>query len=72
MWHERQSWERVRWLGCLLFNTQVESKHRKEPREILPFVWDNEEGRIVELPTNDDIKKIIERDKKIMEKEKNG
>jgi hypothetical protein len=35
-------------------------------------VWDNEEGRIVELPTNDDIKKIIERDKKIMEKEKNG
>lgn len=40
MYLQRQAWERERWGVTVLFNIQVDPKHRVEPEKLLRFEWE--------------------------------
>lgn len=61
---EQNEWERQRWSVWWLVNIQLSKENKLDLKGIAVFPWEDEH-KPVELPTDDDIKRIIERDKNL-------
>lgn len=62
--NEQNEWERNRWAVWWNVNMQLSKGNKIELRDVVVFPWE-EESKIIELPTEEDIRKIIERDKNL-------
>lgn len=60
---QRENWVRERYFATSIINVQL-GKEKIEPRDLITFDW--EADKVVELPTEEDMKRIIERDKKLL------
>lgn len=36
----QNDWQRSRLIYSIIYNANVEGKHRKEPQELIPLIWD--------------------------------
>jgi len=61
---ERGEWERIRWQTCQLLAPHVKAGKELSPKDLIEFPWEREE-KAIEVPTEDDMKRILERDKKL-------
>lgn len=62
---EQTTWERTRWLACQLLSPHVKQGRELTPKDLIEFPWEKEDKE-VEIPTDDDLKRILERDKRIL------
>lgn len=37
----QNDWQRSRLIYSIIYNANVEGKHRKEPQELIPLIWDD-------------------------------
>jgi len=50
----------------VLVNIQLTKGSQIEPRDIIVFDWEKDAVKSVEIPTEEDVQRILERDKKIL------
>lgn len=62
---QRQQWERTRWQTVWLLNVHLTKNSQVEPKDLIEFPWESER-KPAEIPTDDDVKRILERDKKLL------
>lgn len=70
----RNDWIRTRHMYSLLFNINVDKKHRKDPEELMPLRWDEEKkknsGKVI---SDEERKRIFEAmDRKYLQDFENG
>lgn len=62
---EYNEWDRTRVLMSYILNTQVEKKHQKKPREILPMPFDKlnrlKPKGTIKAPTPDEKREMLEK-----------
>jgi hypothetical protein len=61
---QREDWVRDRFFTTVLVNIQAARGSQIEPRDLITFDW--EKSKQVDLPTEEDMQRIIERDKKML------
>lgn len=73
----QSDWNRMRILYSIIYNSNVEGKHRKEPYELMPFEWDEKKDkkkkalRLEEMSTEERMK-LFEKMDKAAKKKFNG
>lgn len=61
MFLQRQAWERCRWSTNLLWNIQVDPKHRMSPTEMIKFEWEKVKGEQKPPLTKEELEKLVAR-----------
>jgi len=71
----QSDWNRMRILYSIIYNSNVDQKHRKEPHELMPFSWDEtkqqeekKEKRLEEMTAEERMRIFEKMDKRVKEK----
>lgn len=60
---QQQAWERSRWVAW--WTVRVQSAKDVALKDLIEFPWEKS-NKPVEIPSDDDVKRILERDKMMM------
>ena len=69
---ERQEWERARWQTWHLLAPHMDRNHVPDMVKDLPLPWDAENKPPVEIPTEDDFKRIRAKFEPMVKKQMEG